>query len=134
MTDHVLGDEPSRSPGPTLQNPALRFFIDSDTRTPLTGMAFPVTHGAVIHNTPSHRESASRVGPILDLYIQLLGCEPADNTHDISMYVDLVADILHLAASRGVDYEQILPSARMHFEAEAITPDDLAMIVTPHRW
>jgi len=92
-----------------------------------------VTHGAVTHTTPSHRESVSRVGPIFDLYIQLLGREPADNTADISIYVDLIADLLHLATSRGVDHEQVLSSARSHFEAEAITPDDLTMIVTPDR-
>src|SRR5450631_3612022 len=45
---------------------------------------------------------------------------------------------LDLGASRGVDREQTLRKARMHFEAEAVTSDALSMIVATHlrrrRW
>ena len=88
-----------------------------------------------ISNMPKHRESASRVRPLFDQYLLLTGSAQADNPADMAPYVDLVADILHLAASRGVDHEHLLKTATMHFEAEAITPDDVdPMIVATSQW
>jgi hypothetical protein len=40
--------------------------------------------------------------------------------------VDALANMMHWAATRsGVDFEQALDSARLHFAAEALTPDDI---------
>jgi hypothetical protein len=79
-----------------------------------------------VASTSVAREAASRVGPLLDQYIRLSGCTQADDPQDEAPYVDLVADVLHLAASRGVDHEHLLKTATMHFEAEANPPDTLA--------
>jgi hypothetical protein len=44
---------------------------------------------------------------------------------DPANFVDMITDLLHLGASRGVDHAEVLAGAAMHFEAEAgLVPGD----------
>lgn len=38
---------------------------------------------------------------------------------------DLLDDIMHLCIRRGWDFEDVLATARMHFDAEHTNPDDI---------
>lgn len=67
------------------------------------------------------QEIENLIGATLAFYNKLGGGDPADAE---TTYVDLLADLMLVAAGEGVDFERALTGARRHFDVEISDADD----------
>lgn len=73
-------------------------------------------------DTAKNRERANNAGGALRVYAELTDGKPM-KTEDLrgageEYFVDLLADLIHLAEHRGFNFEECLERAQGHFEDE----------------